>query len=364
MTDVDIDALTAVEQSIGLRRPAFGRSFVQMDRWLVANSVALSKIALGSGLKFLRLNSLDHWLELPRLDITWDGWLAARQNGSRSRLPLLCSALYQGRRTRRAFYLTRRLTIKLLPPGQAPKWFRTDVEARALVASAGSVNVPRVMASGVLNDRAFIVEQLIAGRHPKSQKEHRILEILLPAVWTTYRAMGFGTADAFPNLPIQTIQEELARAEIPEQMTYERECRDELIRRLKNLPSTTEHPLVTAFGHGDLSVGNIVITGSGDPFVIDWETAGQMPVVWDLRKLMASVPGFLSKSIELLRAELIRLGWRDAMGAESQCLLGFSAMVAQRSGAVHRAGLPNPRQLRHTLRELRRVGHCLRTVLQ
>ena len=291
MTDIDIVALTTVEQNIGLRRPAFGRSFAQMDRWLVANSVALSKIALGQrrSLEFLRLNSLADRLELPRLDITWDKWLAARQNGGWYRLPLSCSALYQTKRgTRRAFYLARRLTIKLLPPAQDPKQFRTDVEARALVASAGSVNVPRVMASGVLNDRAFIVEQLITGHHPKLQNAQRILDVLLPAVWANYRAIGFGTTETFPSsLPIQTIQEELARAQIPKQMTYERECRDELIRRLKRLPSTAEHPLVTAFGHGDLSVGNIVVTGSGALFVIDWETAGQMPIVWDLRKLMA-----------------------------------------------------------------------------
>ena len=115
MSDIDIDALRDVEQSIGLRRPAFGRGFVQMDRWLVADSVALSKIALRKwrSLELLPLNSLDHWLELPRLDITRHSWLAARQNGGHSRLPLLCSALYQARRARRAFYLARRLTIKL-----------------------------------------------------------------------------------------------------------------------------------------------------------------------------------------------------------------------------------------------------------
>ena len=366
MSDIDIDALRDVEQSIGLRRPAFGRNFVQMDRWLIADSVALSKIALRKwrSLELLPLNSLDHWLELPRLDITRHSWLAARRNGGQSRLPLLCSALYQARRARRAFYLARRLTIKLLPPGQAPEWFRTDVEARALVASVGSVNVPSIMASGELNDRAFIVEQLILGHHPESKHEQRILDILLPAVWTNYRAIGFGTAEAFPNLPVQTIQEELARVQIPEQMTYERECRDELVRRLKSLPNTNEHPLVTAFGHGDLSVGNIVVTGSGDLFVIDWETAGQMPVIWDLRKLMSSVPGLLAKSIELLRAEIKRLGWHDVMSADNQFLLGLAARVAERSCEAHQAAaLPDPIQLRHTLRELRRVGHCFRTVL-
>ena len=157
---------------------------------------------------------------------------------------------------------------------------------------------------------AFIVEQLIAGHHPRLQKEEQIIDILLPAIWANYRAFGFGTAEAFPSLTIQVIQEELVSVSIPERMTYERECRDELIRRIRLLPNTTEHPLVTAFGHGDLSVGNIVVTASGALFVIDWETAGQMPIVWDLRKLMA-VPGLLTRAIELF--ELNYSGLAGAM---------------------------------------------------
>ena len=69
--------------------------------------------------------------------------------------------------------------------------------------------------------------------------------------------------------------------------------------------------------------------------MIDWETAGQMPIVWDLRKLIA-VPGLLTKSIELLRAELHQLGWRDVMSAEGQFLLGLGARVAERSRGAHR----------------------------
>ena len=328
-----------------------------MDRWLVAESVALSKLTLGRWRTLgLHLNSLNDRLELPRLDITKDNWFTARQNGSRLRLPLLCSALYQGRQTRRAFYLARSLTIKLLPPGRAT----CDVEARALIAAAGGVNVPKVVASGVVNDRAFIVEQLIAGHHPHLQKEEGIPDILLPAIWANYRAFDFGTAETFPGLTIQVIQEELASVPIPERMTYERECRDELFRRIRLLPNTTEHPLVTAFGHGDLSVGNIVVTSSGALFVIDWETAAQIPIVWDLRKLMA-VPGLPTRAIELLRAELHQLGWRNVMSAEGQFLLGLGARVAERSRGAHReAGFVD---LKHTLRAIRRAGHCLQAVL-
>ena len=157
---------------------------------------------------------------------------------------------------------------------------------------------------------------------------------------------------------MQAIQEELGNVPIPERMTYERECRDRLIRQIRLLPNTTERPLVTAFGRR-LSVGDIVVTGSGAIFVIDWEHAGQMPIVWDLRKLMA-VPG-TTNAIELLRAELQQLGWHDVMRAQGQFLLGLGARVAERSRGAHREA--RFLDLKHTLRALRQVGHCLHTVL-
>ncbi len=356
MADVDVSTLAALEHKIGLGRFTFGRSFVRMDRWLVAEGVALSKLALSRWQSFglPPLIPLNNRLELPRLDLTNDSWAMARLD-SRFRLPLRCSALYDGRGTRRAFYLARSLTIKLLPPGRTGA---SDVEARELIASAGNVNVPKVISSGVLNDRAFIVEQLIPGHHPGLRKEEGIVDILLPAVWANYRAIGFRTAEAFPDLPIHVIQEELATVPIPVELTYERDARDELVRRMSLLPSTVDYPLVTAFGHGDLSVGNIVVTDSGALFVIDWETAGQMPVVWDLRKLVAA-PGLLSKSIELLRDELRLLGWRDAMSAQDQFLLGLGARVAERIRGAREKSL----DAKHTLKAFRRAGQFLNTVL-
>jgi hypothetical protein len=348
VADGDIGALAAIEGQLGLRRPVFGRSFVHMERWLIANRAILAMIAPR------RWRSGD----LPRLDISLSDWLRARRAGGSSRLPLSCCALYEGRRSRRGFYLGRGLTIKLLPPEAPSEQLQRDVEARTLVAASGRLNVPKILMSGVVNDRAFLVEELITGHHPAAAQEQRIVDALVPAIWATYQALGFGTADTFLDLTAEAIQSELERVCVPEQMAYERACRDELLRRLRQLPSTVEQPLVTAFGHGDLSTGNIIVTDSGDLFVIDWETSGRMPIVWDLRKLISAVPGLLSRVVQLLRAELRQPGLREAMSAENQCLIGLAARVAERSRKAHRRGLSLSDH--KTLRELRRVGHCLR----
>ncbi len=347
MADSDVGALIAIEQQLGWRRPVFGRSFVRMDRWLVAPHAILARI---TPLRWRKA-------PLPRLEVSLSDWLRARRIGGSSRLALSCCALYEGRQSRRAFYLGRGLTIKLLPPGTPSGQVTRDVEARALIAASGQLHVPKVLASDAANDRTFIVEELIAGCHPSADQGDRILNELLPAIWTTYRALGLGTVESFAGMTMELIKGELEREQIPQEMTYERECRDELLRRLKQLPSTAEQPLITAFGHGDLSVGNIIMTGTGDLFVVDWETAGRMPIVWDLRKLMTTVPGLLLKAVQMLRAELDQPAWRGAMTAENQFLIGLGARVAERSRKAHRRGHSSADH--KTLRALRRAGDCL-----
>src|SRR5262249_52662212 len=148
MGDNDLSSLTALEQSIGLVRPPFGRRFVRTDRWLVAESIALSKLALGPfrQLGISALDSLDHHLQLPRLDFGKECWFEKR----RLWLPLRCSALYRGTGTRRAFYLSRSISIKIQSSSRAAT---SDVEARTLIDSIGKLKVPRIISSGVLNDR-------------------------------------------------------------------------------------------------------------------------------------------------------------------------------------------------------------------
>jgi hypothetical protein len=348
VADGDINALTAIEGQLRLRR-VFGRSFVRIERWLIADRAILARMAPRPWRRG----------ELPRLDMSLRDWWRARRTGGNSRLALSCCALYEGRGTRRSYYLSRGLTIKLFPPGASPERVRKDIDARTLVAASGRLNVPKVLISDVTSDRIFIVEELIAGHHPTAAQKQQILEALVPEIWATYQAVGFGVTETFPDLTVETVEYELERAQIPEQMAYERGCRDELLGRLRQLPSTAERPLVTAFGHGDLSTGNIIATDSGDLFVIDWETSGRMPVVWDLRKLMPAIPGLLSKIIQLLGAELQHLGWRDAMAPEHQCLLGLGARIAERSRKAHRRG--HALADHKTLRELRRAGDLLRS---
>jgi thiamine kinase-like enzyme len=47
--------------------------------------------------------------------------------------------------------------------------------------------------------------------------------------------------------------------------------------------------LPASLGHGDLSLANMVATERDGIWVVDWERAGPMPVLWDWRKLFEQV---------------------------------------------------------------------------
>lgn len=59
--------------------------------------------------------------------------------------------------------------------------------------------------------------------------------------------------------------------------------------RMPNGLDRAEWPV--ALGHGDLSVGNMLLRPDGGVVLIDWEKFGRTPVAWDLGKLGLLEPG-------------------------------------------------------------------------
>jgi len=54
------------------------------------------------------------------------------------------------------------------------------------------------------------------------------------------------------------------------------------------LESVTFLPYST--GHGDLSLGNMIVGTDGHIYIVDWECAKEMPVVFDLFAILKNVP--------------------------------------------------------------------------
>jgi hypothetical protein len=218
------------------------------------------------------------------------------------------------------------------------------------------LHVPKILTADTKGGWTFILEELIPGRHLNPQ-DRDVTKSLISEIWATYQTLEFSLARSLPKLTFEAVEDELKRVFIPAHMKLERECRDELVGRLQKLPNPAERPLLACFGHGDLSLGNVIVAGSGDLFVTDWEWSGRMAVAWDLPKLVTRMPNLLAEITHLIRMELKRLGWRDAMAPEDQCLFGLAGRIAARS---RRARQRFSSELHcKTLKDFRRVGLCL-----
>jgi hypothetical protein len=168
-------------------------------------------------------------------------------------------------------------------------------------------------------------------------------------------------ANDLPEVTVEMVKYELENATIPVCMTFERDCRDELLRRLRQMPNPMERPLLASFGHGDLSMNNVIANEANRLFFVDWEMSGQMPIVWDFRKLFTSVPSVIPRIVCAIRTEIGRLGWRDAMDAEQQCLLGLCGRYAERSRMIYDEGFSSSSPEQKKLKDLRRIGRCLQS---
>ena len=305
----DVALLASIERQVGLGSTSGRRAFWGLERWLIADDDDTNKID--------RLGAL-----LPRL-------VEARQKSIPALLPLSCCAVYVGGGgTLRSFYPSTGVTVKIFCSEAARHRAHNELEARSLLAQAGKLIIPQVLASSMDRRSAYLMEEMIAGRHPGSEMQ---LGPFVAEVWETYQALGFSLTDCLPRFTLEAIKEELAGVRIPLHLRYEEECRNELVRWLERLPDPRERPLLAGFGHGDLSLGNIIVTDTGKWFVLDWECSGRIPVTWDLGKLIVSAPRLLPQIRHLISTELQRKGWGYAMAAENQCLIALAGRIASRS---------------------------------
>jgi tetratricopeptide (TPR) repeat protein len=309
LDDKDVVLLASIERQVGLGSTSGRRPFWRLERWVIADEDDVKRID--------RLGAL-----LPRL-------IEARRQSAPTLLPLSCCAVYVGGGgTLRSFYPSTGVTIKIFCSEAARQRAHNELEARSLIAQAGKLSIPQVSASSMDSSSAYIMEEMVTGRHPAREVQ---LRAFVAEVWETYQALGFSLTECLPWFTLEAIKEELGSVPIPPHMRYEQECRNELVRRLERLPDPRERPLLAGFGHGDLSLGNIMVTDTGKWFILDWECSGRIPVAWDLGKLIVSAPRLLPQITHLISTELQRKGWGYAMAAENQCLVALAGRIASRS---------------------------------
>jgi hypothetical protein len=208
----------------------------------------------------------------------------------------------------RAFYLLAQpMTVVVherVVPGRSG---RLVVGARILDRLRGGheLVVPRLLDVGTAVRAEWMVEQLLAGAHPRGAEHAAIAQQMARLLLATYERVGVWHRPlrSFPTRGLAAAVAQLS-AVLPDpggnldpQQLYEK------AETLLGLDGN----ILLSVCHGDPVFGNILRLPDGRLALVDWEFAAELPIANDLAKLVSglSVPAALS---DQLQAPFQRLG--------------------------------------------------------
>ena len=179
----------------------------------------------------------------------------------------------------------------------------TEINARSRVSTYATVKVPRILSSALTFDPPFFQEEIMWGEKPVQGKDDLIIsDILCPQIWSTYEKNGLKFRSLGEVVDLVEFYEGLARSldSIPWLQGYG--DKTEFLSRVSNLLKM-DGLLPCSFVHGDLCLGNIIVTPEKQAYLVDWEQTGEGPIAFDLYELITEFPGS-RKYIELQMDDL------------------------------------------------------------
>lgn len=320
-----ITALARIEEAAGLgvNRRRGSPKFRQLDRWLISERLLIAEFRR----RHITRRKLE---ELPHL-ASESAWrlLRTRFSGAPMICPVAADALLFHSNLR-SFYLSATpMTVKLLGGLRSASEFRQDVQVRRMILDSGVLNVPRILGGDLFASQPYVMDELVFGRRAKSKIHgHLIVDELLPRLWRMYQEFEMAPESCTKYFDMDAIAERLMALRLPPGWRRELDCRAALVNHLRALGPRRNEAILTGFGHGDLSVGNLIVSPAGDLYVIDWELARRMPIGWDACKLFSRIPEMWHRIFALIAAEVAARNWRHVMQPQHQCLVAFAAYLA------------------------------------
>jgi hypothetical protein len=167
---------------------------------------------------------------------------------------------------------------------------KTEIRTRQIIAEYQTVNVPKIFEIGIDFSPPFFTEELIWGERPFKLKDSKIIsDVLCPQMWESYIKYGIKEKQLKNILDPCGFYNELLEAvnKIPWRRRYGE--KDIFLLNASALVRDDGF-LQYSLGHGDLSLGNIIITDDKKIYLVDWEQAKERPVVFDLYRIITSFP--------------------------------------------------------------------------
>lgn len=164
---------------------------------------------------------------------------------------------------------------------------RRERMVRRTIAAYGAYPAPAVLAEGVEYGVHFILEPVILGRHPSTAQERLAAAVAIGHdLAAGYRASGISDR-RLRDLVRPTFAEGLEAVLDDPGLPWPPGRHAAMTAGLRSLVER-DLSLPCALGHGDLNTGNVIRDERGRHWLIDWETAGDIPIAFDLRKLLLS----------------------------------------------------------------------------
>jgi hypothetical protein len=180
---------------------------------------------------------------------------------------------------------------------------RREIETRAQLSQYRTLPLPQILRSDLNATPPFLAEELVTGRPLHRRRDAAdLLAKLCPQLWQTYQQHGLvlkpvrerpDSGDAAEML------RKICAAHLWEKGWIEKE---HFIRKACELLES-DFTIPFSVGHGDIRSQNIIVRLDGTIFLLDWESAHEMPVISDILDLTLRVPEtrpFFSEQMEAL----------------------------------------------------------------
>lgn len=295
-----METLSAIEVALGRDRGDATGRFRRVGRWLVEEGFLSSELgrrwSFNSGVAG----------DLPTLSaFSSRQILLTRLLGERWRGTSVSQAVFF-KSNLRAFYLgAHGVSIKMRGPARSLENFRADVDTRAAILDSRILDVPPLIHVDTAAVIPFLCEELVPGTTAASPRGHRlILDRFLPQMLRLYGYFGIEEERLGRYFEFERLAGALDSVRLPAGWDREEACRSALVRCLAAERGWADAPIPVSVGHGDLSPENMIVSTGDRIVVVDWELSGRMPLAWDLRKLLARVPGAGARILDLLQGRL------------------------------------------------------------
>ena len=177
--------------------------------------------------------------------------------------------------------------VTIARPGRQPRR-RAALTARARIGLPHLMRAPELLDHGRTLQAAYVVEQLVFGAHPRSVPDKQQLgEEVIDTLFETFGQIDLRAASEKTHPATEERLGRLLRL-VPFVEGWPTES--DLLSAVARLVDA-KRPLPTGWTHGDVVFSNLIRDPHGVVYLIDWENAGVRPVVADLAKVAAAMPG-------------------------------------------------------------------------